>query len=235
MTRYITQFLAALLFGGATASPADTAPWRIGDIRTMVTNYCPAGTIELRGQVLDWEQADTYAEMKDRSRSSLLFYPVTPETVLFFRNALGDTYGGDGRTRTGLPTIKGPVYANTSDHRPGRLHALACMQAMGVLPPDDAWRAFDPPTFLTQTQLSAAYQGQLYLAPKGVVGCSTSPKSFPADGGVHKVEDQQDFFNIVGTRFGGDGRMMFSAPDLPKVDGRPWCIVVEGAYPHRSG
>lgn len=81
----------------------------IGSIELFGGSYCPRGTAEARGQLLD----------------------ITSNQILY--SVLGTAYGGDGRTTFGLPDLRDKVPMASTDQRYGKY----CIVVEGVYPSRD--------------------------------------------------------------------------------------------------
>jgi len=103
------RYFAALALGAMTltSAPAQATELYIGQVFQMAGNYCPRGSLEADGRMLD----------------------ISRHTALF--SVLGTTYGGDGRTSFGLPDLNRP----TREGRRGRLRMLECIVVNGTYPP----------------------------------------------------------------------------------------------------
>jgi microcystin-dependent protein len=64
------------------------------------------------------------------------------------------------------------------------------------------------------------------FAPKGWHLC---------DGAVLTIAQNQALFALLGTQFGGDGRVTFALPRIPDlVPGVRYCIALQGIFPSRD-
>ena len=77
-----------LLLAAASPCLAQAPPYFVSQILTFGTNFCPAGTMQANGQLLQ----------------------ISGNTALF--SLLGTAFGGDGVTTFALPNIKAPLTAN---------------------------------------------------------------------------------------------------------------------------
>ena len=78
---------------------------------------------------------------------------------------------------------------------------------------------------------SAPFLGQLMLT-----GANFCPSGWaPAEGQVLPISQNEALFNVLGTTYGGDGKLTFALPKLaaPKT-GMTWCVALRGVYPSRS-
>lgn len=76
------------------------------------------------------------------------------------------------------------------------------------------------------------YLGQICLFPYDYV-----PEHFvECDGAIWTLLSHEALFSLLGTRFGGDGEIMFRLPDLRNLapHGMKYCICVDGQYPPRT-
>ena len=57
----------------------------------------------------------------------------------------------------------------------------------------------------------------------------------PCDGRLLQIAYYQPLFSLLGTSYGGDGRISFALPKMsvPNSQGQHYCIAVQGAYPSR--
>jgi microcystin-dependent protein len=57
----------------------------------------------------------------------------------------------------------------------------------------------------------------------------------PCDGRLLQIAYYQPVFSLLGTSYGGDGRISFALPKMsvPNSQGQHYCIAVQGAYPSR--
>ena len=76
---------AGMLAAGFVATPAMAQDYLLGQIIEVPYNFCPVGTADASGQILQ----------------------ITQNTALF--SLLGTTYGGNGQTTFALPDLRGRV------------------------------------------------------------------------------------------------------------------------------
>lgn len=65
-----------------------------------------------------------------------------------------------------------------------------------------------------------------------------TPQGFlPCTGSTAYLWDQEGLFQVIGTRFGGDGKENFKLPDMSKSapEGSRYVITATGIYPNRGG
>jgi microcystin-dependent protein len=69
--------------------------------------------------------------------------------------------------------------------------------------------------------------GQIILSASDVVN------GLPCNGQILSISENGALFALLGTKFGGDGRMTFALPDLRDVapNGLTYSIVIEGVFP----
>ena len=142
---------------------------------------------------------------------------------------IGTTFGGGGTWFSvpnlttmappfpaGSPTMaQAPPNAPAKNvNRPGPTQSLYCISSGGALAP------------------APAFQGEVRLMPSWSVPTGWSP----CNGQSMPINANQALFSLLGTNFGGDGRMNFALPNLSKIPvptGLQYCINVGGTYPTR--
>lgn len=109
---------------------------------------------------------------------------------------------------TGLPPTTQPV------NRPAPTQSLYCISSGGALAP------------------APAFQGEVRLMPSWSVPAGW----VPCNGQLLPINVNQAMFSLLGTTFGGDGRMKFALPNLSRIavpTGLQYCINIGGTYPPR--
>jgi len=73
--------------------------------------------------------------------------------------------------------------------------------------------------------------GQLALVPYNFV-----PNGWAeCTGAIMSVQSNAALFSLLGTKFGGDGRVTFALPTLESpLEGLCWIIALQGIYPSRN-
>ena len=129
--------------------------------------------------------------------------------------AIGATYGGDGRVAFGLPNLAdaAPVGAGQGPNLPpvalgqqlgGIVPGLGVnylIATEGASPPGGGSGAF-PDT--------GQYLGQVIAYG----GAQPPPGWSQCDGSLIPIADNQPLFQVIGTSYGGDGEKDFALPDL---------------------
>ena len=111
---------------------------------------------------------------------------------------------------TGTPLAQRTSNASTKVSRPGPTQSLYCISSGGALAP------------------APAFQGEVRLMPSWSVPAGW----LPCQGQSMAIMKNQALFSLLGTNFGGDGRMNFALPNLPAVPANlQYCINVGGTYP----
>ena len=191
----------------------------IGQVAAFGGNFAPTGWLPADGRMVEIAKFET----------------------LF--NLIGTSYGGDGQTLFALPDLRGRTIVGaggqyqlgdafgsestvltlsqlpTHDHDGGtiavdpagggqpvdnRQPGLALkyyVATSGIFPDDDSGGPEDNVPFLGEIVASAAELGP----PSGYL---------PADGRLLSINQNQALFSLLGTTYGGDGRVTFALPDL---------------------
>ncbi|AFY49918.1 microcystin-dependent protein [Nostoc sp. PCC 7524] len=133
--------------------------------------------------------------------------PINQNTALFA--LLGTTYGGDGRTTFALPNISPPVY--------GVEYLIA---TQGFFPSRDG-------SFPGEDTLI----GEILLFPYNFI-----PRGFaPANGQTLPIIQNTALFSLLGTTYGGDGRINFALPNLTSpIPNTQYAIALQGIFPSRD-
>ena len=141
---------------------------------------------------------------------------------------IGTTFGGGGSIFSvpnltmmappfpGSPSVTQapPSPSGARVSRPGPAQSLYSISSGGALAP------------------APAYQGEVRLMPSWSVPEGWSP----CKGQLMPINVNQALFSLLGTNFGGDGRVNFALPNLSKAAvpaGLQYCINVGGTYPPR--
>jgi microcystin-dependent protein len=117
---------------------------------------------------------------------------------------LGTTFGGDGSTTFGLPAL--PVGDGLS----------------WVIVGEGVPFANGQPGLVGEVRPMVA-------AP--ATGSALDMTWLPCDGRRLPIAKNAALFALMGTTFGGDGRVDFALPDLPAIGGLPWRISSRGQFP----
>ena len=77
-----------------------------------------------------------------------------------------------------------------------------------------------------EMMLGAIYEFPYDFTPQGVTPC---------DGKDMHIQLFKALFSLLGTRYGGDGRITFKVPNLPHpVPGVGYFICIDGFYPEHQ-
>jgi microcystin-dependent protein len=120
---------------------------------------------------------------------------------------LGTTFGGDGTTTFGLPVLPagaGPRWLIVAEGGP---FANGQPGFVGEVRP----MAVEPPT-----------------------GSALDRSWLPCDGRRLPIKRNEALFALMGTMFGGDGRVDFALPELPPLGGLRWRICSQGQFPETT-
>jgi len=120
---------------------------------------------------------------------------------------LGTTFGGDGTTTFGLPALpagEGPRWVIVGEGGP---FANGQPAFVGEVRP----MVVEPPT-----------------------GSALDTTWLPCDGRRLPIKQNEALFALMGTTFGGDGRVDFALPELPPLGGLPWRIARDGQFPETT-
>jgi microcystin-dependent protein len=112
--------------------------------------------------------------------------PISTNTRLF--SVLGTRFGGNGTSNFGLPNIPTPGDGT---------HFI--ISVVGRYPPQNT------------TDASGEYVGQVTM----FAGTFAPSGWHAADGSILPISANQTLFNVLGSKFGGDGKSTFA---LPKID-----------------
>jgi microcystin-dependent protein len=141
--------------------------------------------------------------------------PIEQYEELF--NLIGNRFGGNTQTTLALPKVE--------KLNGGGGELIACVAGYGRRYPVPAhdWKAH-----------AESYMGTLLFLPTDFC-----PEGWlPADGRALPINQYQALFNLLGTRYGGNGMMTFGLPKLEmptETPGAPLmvCLAVTGPYPSR--
>jgi microcystin-dependent protein len=137
---------------------------------------------------------------------------ISQNTALY--SLLGTQFGGDGRVSFGLPNLPDVPGGNG-----GTLIYGLSLSGMYVIPdsPTDGMTGMIQPWPTLRLPLNWV----------------------PCDGRTLLVELNRDLFELIGTRFGGDGTNTFALPTLPPLLSGgteiPYCICTSGFFPAQNG
>ena len=156
----------------------------VGQLVLFASKYfIPAGTLACDGSTQSVDELPELAEL------------------------LGTTFGGDGTTTFGLPTIPS-----------------ATMQ----------WLIVTRGPSFDSGQFGLVGEVRPMVVPPGV-GSSTAETWVPCDGRTLPINSTQALFALMGTMFGGDGITTFAVPNLPPLGGSiSWYIANNGQFPDTS-
>ena len=81
--------------------------------------------------------------------------------------------------------------------------------------------------------------GEPYVGEITIFAGTYAPRGYAfCDGRLFFIRDNTALFSILGTTYGGDGKMSFALPDLRKAErflgGARYIIALEGLYPPRQ-
>ncbi|HWT02376.1 MAG TPA: tail fiber protein [Pyrinomonadaceae bacterium] len=136
-------------------------------------------------------------------RSTGQLMPVSESEALF--EVLGTRFGGDGVETFGLPDLSATPPPDANDD--GSLYFITVFGNPG-----------SPAAFLATVQLMP-----FAAVPAGWAAC---------DGQLLPINQNQELFSLLGTKFGGDGVTTFGLPDLRQLAvpaGTQYCISVSNA------
>ncbi len=178
----------------------------IGEIRLFTGNYVP-----FPGQ---WATCDG-SMLKATTYSSLFAL-------------IGNKYGGDGKPNFALPKLTSPVAG---------ARYIICI-ANGIYPkpnpnsPNNAPEPPKPPA--PPPPIERAVLGEVRLFSGSYVPYPHTWQE--CNGQLLKIEDYQNgLYQILGTRYGGDGVTTFALPNLKSpVEGARYLIAVFGFYPTKK-
>ena len=90
--------------------------------------------------------------------------------------------------------------------------------------------------FGTNTNLAAAGTGAADTIGQVILSAGTVANGVPADGQLLPINQNQALFSLLGTQYGGDGRINFALPNLRGAapNGLTYSICITGTYPARS-
>jgi microcystin-dependent protein len=121
---------------------------------------------------------------------------------------IGTTFGGDGESTFAVPDL-------ISTPPPMPSQSIYCISAFGAPVP------LEP------------FLGELRLLPY-----PSAPNGWSAcQGQLFAIQDDRSLFDLIGTRFGGDGRDDFALPDLSNAEvpsGLQYFIALKGVFPQRN-
>ena len=157
--------------------------------------------------------------------------PIATNTALF--SLMGTLYGGNGQSSFALPDFRGTLSA-ASGLAPGLTErfvgeaygsaASTLVQAElpassgGVSQPVDNQQPTVAVRYGITVNGTVPTAGQMGMDAIGLVhafaGASLPSSMLPGDGRLLAIADYDDLFNLIGTRFGGDGVSTFALPDL---------------------
>lgn len=180
----------------------------LGEITMFAGNFAPRGWMFANGQTL----------------------PISQFTALF--SVFGTTYGGDGRQTFGLPDLRGRSamhFGNGPGLTPRPIGSKTGVEqvtlSVAELPPH--MHPMAPP--IGATDSTGGGQAHENMAPAQAInyfvrpdtshvhmaGFSFAPNgSASANGQLLSVVQNEDWFDALGTTFGGDGTTTFALPDL---------------------
>jgi microcystin-dependent protein/glycosyltransferase involved in cell wall biosynthesis len=181
----------------------------LGEVVPFAGNFAPLGWAFADGQLL----------------------PIAGNEALF--NLIGTTYGGDGETNFALPDLRGrDIIGASSSHPTGTSFGQASVSLTNAQVPTSPGGSAQPfdneQPSLAMTYL-IALQGIFpsrdggggvdpnipYLGQVVAFAGNFAPKGWAvASGQLLPINQNQALFSLLGTSFGGDGRVTFALPNL---------------------
>jgi len=180
----------------------------IGQIVPFAGGFVPGGFLQANGQEL----------------------PIADYTALF--SLIGTTYGGDGVTTFAVPDLSGRTVVGTTSQAPigaylgqetSLLNSQLPVAAGGSGQPVDNHEPSAALTYLISLQgifpsssgggsvdPATQYLGEIVAFAGGFVPAGWAA----AEGQILPINQYQALFSLLGTMYGGDGRVTFALPDL---------------------
>jgi len=232
----------AALAGVCIATPsAASEDFYFGQIIQTAASFCPRGTTEADGRLLD----------------------IQPHGVYLF-SLYGTLFGGDGRTTFGLPDLPGPDKTLLYHERTGLRWCVVAW--FGQYPPRDDtppfsaapsglimstganfcpqhWRKTTPGVqpktgSIIRCEAGTDWVDQVpwYLAQIVTVNAQSCPANMMrANGQELQIVKNQSLFSLLYTVYGGDGKFTFNLPNVPSPGaGEIACVVTHGLFPSRN-